>query len=150
MSFCSCYYLIKDDKLKSCFLYGGKEYWKNKLKELEKYIEQYGKFPSINDDNLLIDKLARWLSAQCWRYKQKLQIMTDEEIRLLFEQFMEKYKHLVNNPKKESCKYELIDKNIKRTNEEIWIEILNMLKKHFDKTNERPTNTNEDPHVCYL
>jgi DNA-directed RNA polymerase subunit H (RpoH/RPB5) len=71
-----------------------KEIWYDSLKELEEYIKKYNKLPSQIDKNINIKKLGSWSSTQKQNYKNKKCIMKDEQIRKIWEEFIEKYKEL--------------------------------------------------------
>ena len=71
-----------------------KELWIDNFKQLEEYINKYNKLPSKNNKDINIKKIGSWLCHQKNTYKNNTGIMKNEEIRGLWEQFIEKYKVL--------------------------------------------------------
>ena len=71
-----------------------KELWIDNLKKLDNYIIENRKLPSNKSKDKNIKILGGWLSNQKTKYKNKTNIMKDEVIRGLWEQFIEKYKEL--------------------------------------------------------
>ena len=63
------------------------EIWKDKLLEVEKYINDNNKLPSKCDKNKQIKSLGIWIQHQKTNYNKKLNIMKDDNIRLLWEEF---------------------------------------------------------------
>ena len=123
------------EKHKEYFM-SNEEEWKLKLKELDDYIVENEKRPSIKDKNIEIESLAIWIYTQTQNYKNKKQIMTDENIRNKWEEFVEKHKehfttldekwyinlqkadnYLIDNKEKPSIK----DKNIEIESLARWI-----------------------------
>ena len=75
----------------SKYFLSNEDQWKNVLTEVSKYIDENKKRPSSEDKDVNIKKLGNWLIHQQRNYKNKQQIMKDPDIRLLWEQFTEKY-----------------------------------------------------------
>ena len=106
------------------------EIWCENLKELDKYIKEYNKFP--DKKNIYI---YRWLYTQKQNYKNNENIMKiNEEIKKQWEEFTEKYKHLF------------------RCNEEMWYDNLKELEEYIKKYNKLPSNKSKDVKVlgCWL
>ena len=68
--------------------------WKLKFNNLKLYIDKYDKRPKKNDVNKDIKNLGIWVCLQLKTYKSKIYIMKDENIRKLWEDFLnnDKYK----------------------------------------------------------
>jgi hypothetical protein len=73
------------------YFISNEEKWKNNLKEICEYIDETDKLPSQSDNNDSIKKLGYWLSHQKINYAKKENIMKNQEIRKLWEEFQEKY-----------------------------------------------------------
>lgn len=73
------------------YFLSNEQYWKITLQEVSKYIDENDKRPSNSDKDKKLKKLAAWINTQQSNYSKKQQIMKDPEIRLLWEQFTEKY-----------------------------------------------------------
>lgn len=67
------------------------EEWYNKLEKVKNYITNYKKQPSQHDTQLDIKKLGIWLNRQKQIYKKNMNIMKKQEIRELWEEFMDEY-----------------------------------------------------------
>ena len=102
--------------------------WINKLEWVKKYIDENKKKPSKHDKNKEVKIHGYWISHQVVNYKKKNKSMSDENIRKLWEDFIndDKYK-----------KYFL-------SNEEVWKLNLEWVKKYIDENRKRPSNNNED------
>ena len=97
-------YIMKNDEIKKQWeefinkyndlFKTNKELWIDNFKQIEEYINKYNKLPSKNDKDKNIKYLGCWLSHQKNKYKNNTGIMKNEEIRGLWEQFIEKYKEL--------------------------------------------------------
>jgi len=103
-------YFIKPDNIKK---------WKITLEQLKKYIIDNGKRPQPNTNK----KLYRWTQTQITLFKNKLQIMKNDDI------YVSWYKFINDN---------LYNKYFQNYEEE-WIENLNETKKFIDLNKERPT-----------
>jgi hypothetical protein len=66
--------------------------WIQTLNQVKIYIDENNKRPSQVDKNNKINKLGKWLSPQNKNYKNKIDIMKNENIRKLWEEFSNKYK----------------------------------------------------------
>ena len=71
-----------------------KELWIDNLKKLDNYIIENRKLPSNKSKDKNIKILGGWLSNEKTKYKNKTNIMKDEDIRNQFKEFIEKYKEL--------------------------------------------------------
>jgi len=84
---------INDNKYKK-FFEDNNIIWINKLNEVIKYIDENNKKPSTIDKNNEIKILGSWISMQQQNYKNKKNIMKDENIYNLWTEFInnDKYK----------------------------------------------------------
>jgi hypothetical protein len=99
-----------------------KEMWKYNIELADKYIIEKNKTPSLSDKNIEIKKLAKWLYHQNENYKSSSDIIQEEEIKLLWEQFINKHKF-----------------KMFMSNEEYWYMRLNKLKDYIRLHNKLPT-----------
>ena len=91
------------------------------------YINKNNKKPSNHDKNIEIKFYGRWISGQLKNYKNNEQIMKNENIKKLWEEF-------VNDSKYK--KYFL-------SNEDEWKLNLEWIINYIDKNNKRPSEVNE-------
>ena len=80
---------INDDKYKNYFLTNEEE-WKLNLEWVKKYINENKKKPTRKNNDEKI--YGTWITLQVKNYKNKQQIMTDDTIRYLWEDFINEYK----------------------------------------------------------
>ena len=80
---------INDDKYKNYFLTNEEE-WKLNLEWVKKYINENKKRPTRKNNDEKI--YGTWITLQVKNYKNKQQIMTDDTIRYLWEDFINEYK----------------------------------------------------------
>ena len=113
------------EKYKKYFLSNENE-WKQNLESLKQFIDKNDKTPSLTSKDE--KKLGRWLSNQKKNFKNQTQIMKNEEIYNIWEQFItsEKYK-----------KYFL-------SNENEWKQNQKSLKDFIDKNGKTPSSTSKD------
>ena len=103
------------------------EIWCENLKELDKYIKEYNKFP--DKKNIYI---YNWLHTQKQNYKNNEYIMKNEEIKKQWEEFNEKYKELF------------------KSNEELWIDNLNKLEEYIIGNRKMPSKRDKDINIKIL
>ena len=108
------------------------EIWINKLNKAKKYINENKKIPSCCDKNNEIKQMGQWLSCQKQNYGKKVEIMKDEEIVKLWEEFIENYKEYF------------------QTNNDIWINNLNKTKKFIDENKKTPSSTDKNQEIKQL
>ena len=103
------------DKYKKYFLSNECE-WKQTLESLKDFIDKNGKTPSSNSKDNDEKTLGNWINTQKGNFKNKTQIMKNEEIYNIWEQFTssDKYKKYFTTSKKESCKKEENKNNNKK------------------------------------
>ena len=75
-------------------LLNSEEIWNDKLNRVKKYIDENNKRPSSIDKNKEIKQLGQWILNQTGNYKNKEQIMKNEEIYKKWTEFIndDKYK----------------------------------------------------------
>ena len=113
------------DKYKIYFL-SNEEKWFNNLKEVELFINQYKQRPSTEDKKENVKKLGNWLSDQLKKYKKKIEIMKDEKIKKIWEEFIDKYKIYF------------------QSNEELWLYNINQVQIYIDDNNKRPSHSDKN------
>lgn len=76
------------------FLKNGIEIWIKRLEEVKKYIDENSKRPNIRNKYKKTKNLCSWISNQQQKYKNKIQIMKNEEIHDKWSNFIndDKYK----------------------------------------------------------
>jgi hypothetical protein len=114
------------------YFISNEELWNDSLEKVIKYIDEYNKTPSINDTNIEYKKIAYWLFAQKNNYKTKIKIMKDTIIYNKFKDFLETYK-----------KYFI-------SNEEIWNNNFQKVKKYIDDNNKRPSQKDKNKEIKTL
>ena len=58
----------------------------------EEYIKEYGKLPAPNNENKRIASLSNWIYTQIHKYKNNKGIMKNKNIKVLWKDFIERYK----------------------------------------------------------
>ena len=113
---------INDKKYKQYFI-SNDDIWYNNLEWVKNYIDTHNKRPSAacinNDDQIRYHGL--WINTQLQNYDNNLQIMTNIEVRLTWEDFISKYNLYF------------------KSSEESWIENLEFVKDYINKNNKRPS-----------
>ena len=126
----------KDKKLIEKYILGIKEFkqytWNDKFKQVKKYIDENKCRPSHASKDNNIKQLGKWISTQQTYYNKNEYIMKDTNIKLKWDQFIDKYKD-----------YFL-------SNEEIWYNNLEKVKKYIDKYNFRPAEKSKDNNIKQL
>ena len=123
---------INSDKYKQYFL-SNEDRWDNTLNDVKQYIDINNKRPSKSSDEQ-INSLCQWISDQQKNYKNRKQIMMNEEIYKIWTEF-------INNDK-----YKLYF----ISNENNWILKLNEVKQYIYTNNKNPSQTDEDKHIHTL
>jgi superfamily II DNA or RNA helicase len=113
------------EKYEELFL-DNKEKWYNNLKEVEKYVIENTKLPSKSKKDKNITRLEYWIEDTKQNYKNKKEIMKNEDIRKKWEEFIERYNELF------------------KSNEEIWMDNLKKLEEFINKYNKLPSQRSED------
>jgi len=108
--------------------------WIETLNQIKLYIDTNNKRPSQKDKNVKIKQLGWWLSTQLQNYKNKEEIMTNEEIYNQWTSF-------INDP---------IYKIYFISNEDNWIETLNQVKLYIDTNKKRPSEKDKNVEIKQL
>jgi hypothetical protein len=108
------------------------ELWKIKLDNVISYIEKYNILPSNTDNNKNIQSYGGWISTQKANYIKQKEIMKNINIRILWEEFYNKYIRLF------------------KTNEEIWLDNLHNVKEFIKQNNILPLYSHQDEDIKYL
>ena len=101
------------------------EIWNDNLNKLEEFIKENNKTPSSTSKIKEEKQLAKWLSHQKQNYKKEQQIMKDEEIRIIWTEFINKYSDLFKD------------------NNEKWNDNLNKLEEFIKENNKTPSSTSK-------
>lgn len=94
--------------------------WHLNLKRLEEYIIENNKTPVYSSKDNKIKQLNNWKSCQIQNYKNETKIMKDHEIRIIWNNFTNKYKNLFMN------------------NIDIWFDNINKLSNYIDIHSKLP------------
>jgi superfamily II DNA or RNA helicase len=108
------------------------EKWLDNLREIEEYVQIHKQLPNHTNKDENTRYLAGWISVQKENYKLNKQIMINEEIRKIWEEFVNNYQEIF------------------KSNEDIWKDNLNKLKEYINIHNILPTSCNEDENIKYL
>jgi superfamily II DNA or RNA helicase len=124
---------VTDEQYKLYFL-TQKEVWNINLEQSKKYINENHKKPSIRDKDINIKKLCSWIDQQLVKYKNKTGLMDHDDIRLLWEEFIndEKYNQYV------------------MSNEERFMINLDKCKKYIDIHKNKPRTDGGNEYETYL
>jgi superfamily II DNA or RNA helicase len=129
--------LVENDEiLLSNYIIGIKEFkqysWEEKLKLVKSYIETNNKLPSAKDKNKDIKQLGMWISTQKKNYSKKEYIMKEENIRNIWEDFINTYSHLF------------------MSNDEMWNDTLEKAKLYIETNNKLPSSTDKNKDIKQL
>jgi len=111
------------------YFLSNEENWKITLQEVIKYIDENDKCPSRTYKDGKIKKLGQWIQTQKENYQSNEFIMKNQEIRQLWEQFVDKY-----------AEYFL-------SNEEQWKMTLQEVIKYIDENDKRPSCQSKDINI---
>jgi hypothetical protein len=115
-------------------LINGEEIWMNKLERVKLYIDENLKRPCCHDKNISIKQLAIWLYRQNQNYKNKTQIMSNEEI-------YNKWANFINDDKYK--KYFISNLNL-------WITKFNLVKEYIDLNKKKPSTVDNNDNIKIL
>ena len=128
---------INDPKYSEYFE-SNETFWKRRLDELKKYIDQHEKRPSNKDKDKSVKQLGEWIGTQVANYDTDINeskcIMKTPEIHKLWTDFIDDPKY--------SMYFE--------SNESAWKKRLDELKKYIDDKKKRPSQTDKDKSVKQL
>ena len=118
--------VVEDKKLIEKYILDIKEFrqytWHERLEIVKQYIDVNGKRPSSTDKNIEIQQLGIWLSNIHNNYNNNINIMKNENIRIIWEDFTNEYEQ-----------YFL-------SNETKWLNKLNELVSYLDIYGKKPNN----------
>ncbi len=117
---------INSDKYKTYFI-SNEDNWKLKLDEIKKYIDINNKKPPASNKDKQIQILGSWINTQNRNYKNREDIMKNEEINTLWATFINSDKYR---------KYFI-------SNEDNWKLKLNEIKIYIDINNKRPSSSDK-------
>jgi len=110
-------------------LKNGTEIWNNMLEQVKKYIKENNKLPSTIDKNKKIKKMGNWIGRQKKNYEKRQYNMKNEEIRNEWIQFINEYEEYF------------------KSNDEIWNETLDEVKKYIKENNKLPSSTDKNKEI---
>jgi hypothetical protein len=123
-----------NDMLYLKYLMSNEDIWYKTLNNVKEYINTYHKRPSNIDKDKNIKSLGCWIFTQKINYKNKEKIMKNEEI-------YNKWNEFINDPM--YLKYFM-------SNEDIWYETLNNVKKYINTYHKKPSSIDKDNNVKSL
>jgi Type III restriction enzyme, res subunit/Helicase conserved C-terminal domain/Helicase associated domain len=106
--------------------------WYDILEKVKKYINENKKRPSAMSKDKNIKFLGYWISTQNKNYETKEQIMKNKDIQENWKNFLNQYKEYL------------------KSNEEIWFDNLEKVKKYIDQYNKRPSKHDKNKEIKYL
>jgi superfamily II DNA or RNA helicase len=106
--------------------------WKLKLERVKEYIDENKEKPSTHDKNKNVRTLGMWIGTQQKNYPTEVQIMKNEEIRTIWEEFIKEYRKYV------------------KTNEESWNDILKQVKEYIDEIKKLPSQHDKNKNIKML
>jgi hypothetical protein len=105
------------------------EMWNDTLEKVKMYIETNNKLPSSTDKNKDIKQLGIWISRQKENYSKKEQIMKEENIRNIWENFINTYAPLF------------------MSNDERWNDTLEKAKSYIEINYKLPSLTDKNKEI---
>jgi superfamily II DNA or RNA helicase len=108
------------------------EIWYDNFKEVKKYIDVFKRRPSLNDENIPIAKLARWINTQQNTFKKDTKVFKNADIKSEWYRFLEEYRQ-----------YFL-------TEEDKWNENLMKVMQYIQKHKKKPSSHSDDKDIQYL
>jgi hypothetical protein len=82
------------DKYKKHFM-SNEEHWNGMMERVKQYIDTNNKIPSYSDKDSNIKKLVKWIGTQKKNYKNKEQIMTNQEIYNRWTEFINDERYIL-------------------------------------------------------
>jgi hypothetical protein len=110
----------------------GKEVWMNNFQNVCEYIQKHNMRPSKHSDDKYISLLGRWITMQISMYKNKKHIMSNEEIRGIWSDFID------NN------------QEVFVSGEVVWFENKNKVEEYIQKYNKLPSQSDKDEDISIL
>jgi hypothetical protein len=93
-------YNMKNENIKKMYvdlvekyktIWNFKEKWISQLNDVENYILENNRLPSVIDDNIQVKQLGKWLMNQNLAYKKQNRRLKDISFRKIYEEFIKKY-----------------------------------------------------------
>ena len=114
------------------YFFNNEEIWYNNLKLIEKYINKNKRIPSQTEQNKYSKKLGKIISHNKQNYKNKKNIMKNENIYNKWSKFIIDYKE-----------YFL-------SNEELWYNNLKLVENYIIENKKRPSSKSKNLHIKTL
>ena len=114
------------------YFLSNEEQWVNTLEKIKKYIDDNNKKPSLEDKDINIQRLGRWISVQMRHYPERKYIMKNNNIFELWIKFIDEYK-----------KYFM-------KNDVAWLNTLKQVKSYIDKHNTKPSSEDKNIEIKKL
>jgi superfamily II DNA or RNA helicase len=108
------------------YLKSNDDIWYEKFDELKRFIDENNKRPSCSSKNDSEKQLGVWIEHQNKNYKTKNYVMKDVEKYNLWTQFLKDYEEYL------------------KSNDDIWYEKFDELKRFIDENNKRPSKTSKN------
>lgn len=121
---------VKDNYI--LFRRTSEEKWLDNLEIVKEYINENGKLPTSNNINKCVASLSTWISTQRQNYKKNKEIMRNNNIKKIWEEFVNEYEHLF------------------MSNTEIWINNLKLLEEYINVHKELPSDYSKDPNILKI
>lgn len=107
------------------FFVSKEETWKNRLNTIIQYIDDNSILPSRSSTDIEVKNMAEWIQRQKQYYKNKLAVFENQDIILLWENFINKYDRY-------------------KTNENKWIENFENVKKYVNEYKQLPSRDDDN------
>lgn len=114
------------------YFMSNEEIWNVNLNKVKKYIEENHKKPSCCDKNKEIKTLGKWLSTQKTKYEKKTEIMKNNHIKKLYEEFLDEYHEYF------------------MSSEEKWNVNLNKVKQYINNNHKKPSPCSNNKEIKML
>ena len=124
---------IKDKKYHKHFI-SDEDRWFEHLNNVKNYINHNKNRPSSKDKNTEIKFMGLWLLRQDKSYKENTNLMSNNNIKKLWKEFISDNKY----------------KKYFMSNEEIWFETLDKIKKYIDINKKRPSQLDKNIEIGCL
>ena len=124
-----------------------KNIWLNKLNELKNYININNKRPSNSDNNKEIKSLAQFICDCHKNHKNKNNVMKDNEIQKIWENFINEYQHIFMNSKITQESILQITNKITDKQYDEWNKKLEYLKKYINENKKKPSIIDENKDI---
>jgi hypothetical protein len=123
-----------NDPLYLVYFQPNEDIWNDNFNQVKKYIDTYNKRPLKDDNDKNVKLLAKWISYQQTNYKNKEHIMKNEKIYNIWIQFINDPLYLIYF----------------QSNEDIWKNNLNQVKKYIDTYNKILLRSDKDKNIKNL